>query len=92
LGYDVDFVVGRCSVDAVTCVVHARFVGHAWLVFRRDGVTYVYEPTVQDLSKAVRPFDMVRHLYVPELGVGPNRRKFGFCGYLLTTHENALRP
>jgi hypothetical protein len=46
---------------------------------------------MKDLAKAVRPFDMVRHLYVPELGVGPNRRKFGFCGDLLTAREKALR-
>lgn len=87
LGYEAFFVVGRHGTDPMTDLPLARFIAHAWIVFRRNGATYVYEPTMRDREQAVQLLDMVRHHYVPELGVGRERRPFAYAGYLLARQE-----
>lgn len=76
LGYDADFVVGRCVPPECE---NGR---HAWIVFRRDGTEYVFEPAWAQHPHAVCALADVRAAYIPEFGVGRDRRPFAFAGYL----------
>ncbi len=77
LGYDVDLVAGWC-------VVEGKLSGrHAWLLVRRDGVEYVFEPGVHDKAAMMRPLSEVRDEYVPQFGVDRNAKRFAFSGYIL---------
>ena len=76
LGYDADLVVGRCVPPG------AHGSRHAWVMFRRDGVEYLYEPILGARPEAVHPFASVRERYIPEFGVGPDRKSFTFAGWL----------
>lgn len=76
LGYDADLVVGRCVPPA------RESSRHAWIVFRRDGNEYLYEPSRRDRATAVRLLSDVRNRYIPEFGVGPDAKRFAFSGYL----------
>jgi hypothetical protein len=76
LGYDADLVVGRCVPPM------RESSRHAWVVFRRDGVEYLYEPSRRERATAVRPLTEVRSRYIPEFGVGPDAKRFAFTGYL----------
>lgn len=76
LGYDADLVVGRCPGAG-----DGREARHAWVVFRRDGGEFLFEPVAGQADGAVRPLGEVRERYVPEFGVGADRRRFAFAGY-----------
>jgi hypothetical protein len=77
LGYDADLVVGRCDP-----AVSEHGSRHAWVLFRRDGAEYLYEPVLGERPGAVQPLADVRARYVPEFGVGPDRKSFTFAGWL----------
>ena len=81
LGHDADLVVGRRVPPSRP---GAR---HAWVVLRRDGAVYVYEPVRGAHETAIQPLDAVRDRYVPEFGVGPDRKRFAFRGCLLALRE-----
>jgi hypothetical protein len=76
LGYDADLVVGRCLPPA------RKGSRHAWIVFRRDGKTFLYEPSQRARQDAIRPLEEVRDRYIPEFGVGRDARPFAYSGYL----------
>ena len=87
LGYDADLVVGRCLPSA------SAGSRHAWVLFRREGIEYLYEPGWGAQPLAVRPLAAVRHQYVPEFGVGPDKQRFGFAGSLYLFREaRPLKP
>ena len=75
LGVDADLVIGR-RVPPTTD--NSR---HAWIIFRRDGDEYLFEPVLRDPDVAVRRVSLVRAEYIPELGVARDRRPFFFAGY-----------
>ena len=75
LDYDADFVLGYSAYGDST----AR---HAWIVFRRDGVEYVYEPTRKALSAAVQKLTTVSAHYTPEYGVGRDLVRHTYLGRL----------
>ncbi len=77
LGYDVDLVAGWC-------VREGKLDGrHAWLLLRRDGVEFLFEPVAKDRERMLRPLAEVRDDYVPQFGVDRNAKRFAFSGYLL---------
>ena len=61
LGYDADLVFGRCLPSG------AGERGHAWVIFRQDGVTQVMEPTKARHASWICPLDEARTRYVPHL-------------------------
>lgn len=79
LGHDADFVVGSCTGEPPG---HR----HAWVIYREGGVEYLMEP-----GNWVRPLREVRAEYRPFFGVGPDRRRFTFAGYLLALQERTAR-
>jgi len=83
LGYDADLVTGH--VLPITPAVS----GHAWVVFRTDGIEYVLDPVVRTKARMVRPLADVRNEYRPEFGVDRNKRRFAYGGFLLTLRERS---
>jgi hypothetical protein len=84
LGYDADLVVGRCLPQS------PGGSRHAWVVFRRDGTEYLLDGVVRTKEHIVRPLSEARDEYRPEFGVGRDRKRFAFSGYLLTLREREL--
>ena len=76
LGYDADFIIGYLTAGSNTA---AR---HAWIVFRRDGAEYLYEPVLKDFVAAVQPLSTAMAKYTPEYGVGPNLVRHTYRGRL----------
>ncbi len=77
LGYDVDLVAGWCVREGE---LDGR---HAWLLFRRDGVEFLFEPVARDRQRMLRPLAEVRDDYVPQFGVDRRAHRFAFSGYIL---------
>jgi hypothetical protein len=82
LDYDADFVMGY-TLDGV--ITAGR---HAWIVFRRDGIEYVYEPVVKNFADAVQPLTAVMANYTPEYGVGRNFARHTYTGRLSVVFRN----
>jgi hypothetical protein len=74
LGFDADFVIGY------TEEANAPAARHAWVVFRRDGVEYVYEPVFKEFERALQPLHAVMANYTPEYGVGRDLKGFTYVG------------
>lgn len=77
LGIDADLVVGRREPPTTPGS------GHAWIIFRRDGATYVMEPTNARHESWIRPLDEVRDRYEPHFGITAARERYTFAGWLL---------
>ena len=83
MGVDVEFYVGRVVRDDEPGIDRQ----HAWVVYRVDGVPFLFEPA------ATRP-QMIRRLteamsgYVPYFAVDGHLRTYAFSGYVLDTHRN----
>jgi len=75
LGVDADLVIGRRVPPG------SENSRHAWIVFRDGDDEFVLEPIVRERSTAVRAVSSVRGEYIPEFGVGRDRRRFFFAGY-----------
>jgi hypothetical protein len=85
LGYDADLVSGRC-LPWQPGVPEAEG-GHVWVVFRRDGQTYLLEAVSKSRERIIRLLDEARAEYRPEYGVDRQRRRFAFNGALHTMRE-----
>lgn len=85
LRIDADFVTGYCLADGA---LDAR---HAWIVFRHEGVEYLFDPVLRDREAMVRPLDEVRDAYLPQFGVDGTGRRFAFVGCLVAERRRARR-
>jgi hypothetical protein len=81
LGYDADLVFGRCAP------LDPSGSGHAWVIFRREGVTHVMEPADARHEDWVRPLDEVRNSYIPHFGVTGRRERYTFSGWLISLSQ-----
>ena len=77
LGIDADFVTGYCTKDGA---LDGR---HAWILYRLDGVEYLFEPGARSEAGMVHRLDDVRENYIPQFGVNHRAKPFSFAGYLL---------
>jgi hypothetical protein len=85
LGYDAELVSGRFLPWQPG--VRDREGGHVWVVFRRDGRTYLLEAASKTPERVIRPLDDVKTKYRPEYGVDRHRRRFAFNGALHTMRD-----
>jgi len=85
LGYDADLVSGRCLPWQPGDAEGER--GHVWVVFRRDGQTYLLEAVSKSRERIIRSLDEARAEYRPEYGVDRQRRRFAFNGVIHTMRE-----
>lgn len=83
LDYDADLVTGR----SLPWEPGRRERGHAWVVFRRDGETYLFETSAKSREEMVRPLSAVAAEYRPEFGVDRARARFAYHGVLITMRE-----
>lgn len=81
LDYDADLVIGSRPGN------FHRW--HAWVVYRHEGSEYLMEPSDARNTDWVRPLKEVQGEYVPFFGVGRDRRRFTFAGYLLFLQRRA---
>jgi hypothetical protein len=89
LGIDADLVIGRRVPPG------AENSRHAWILFRKDGDEFLFEPVLCQRGEAVRPAALARGHYIPEFGVTAERRRFLFAGYayfLQNRHLGRARP
>lgn len=78
LNVDVDLIAGYCLKEG-------ELAGrHAWIVFRRDGAEFLFEPVYRPKEAMIRPLTEVRDRYLPQFGVDRTGRRFGFWGYLIS--------
>jgi hypothetical protein len=74
---DADFVVGFWLQDE-------KFESrHAWVVFCLDGEEFLFETVARDRDQMIRPLSDVRDKYIPQFGVDPKAKRFGFSGYVI---------
>src|SRR5581483_9259523 len=85
LGIDADIVAGYCLKDG-------ELAGrHAWVVFRKDGREFLFEPAARTKDNMIRPLADVRDAYVPEAGADRTGRRFGFAGYAFAQKRLLMR-
>ncbi len=77
LGYDAEFIVGYVLHPEG----HSR--GHAWVVFRQNGESFVFDPSIRTRLQMVAPLFRVAHEYVPEVSVDGNLARYVYTGYAL---------
>jgi hypothetical protein len=82
LEYDADLVTGW--------ELRGEQGRHAWIVFRRDGEEYLFEPAWAKHPPCVWPLAEVRGFYIPEFGLGPDLRRFAFAGALCLVKDPTL--
>jgi hypothetical protein len=79
LGIEAEFFVGRV-VGADDLSAGRQ---HAWVVYRMDGVAFLFEPAAASRQRMIRRLDDAREHYVPHFAVDGRLRTFAFSGYLL---------
>ena len=79
IGIDAEFCVGR--------VVRGDEPGvdrqHAWVVYRVDGVAFLFEPAAASRQWMIRQLAEAMDDYVPHFAVDSRLRTFAFRGYVL---------
>ena len=84
LGLAAEFYVGQWRTNG------ERTGFHAWVVFERNGTTFLLEPVIKDIGRMVRPLAEARLDYVPHFSVD---RRFKMCaraGLLVHWREEEL--
>ena len=79
--------------------MHAEFVagwtvhpgelyqGHAWVMFRNDKETFLFDPVAEDQSRMVRKLSEVSEWYVPQVSIDHTMNQYVYGGYY-----SQLRP
>ena len=76
LGIDADFCVGRVVSRQHPDVDHQ----HAWVVYRIDGTTFLFEPAARTPSYMIRPLEEAMDDYVPHFAVNHRFETNAFVG------------
>lgn len=84
LGVDAEFFVGQWRPEAE----HSGF--HAWVVFEKDGSTFVLEPVIKGAEGIVRLLDEVRPEYVPHFSVDAKFKMVARAGLLAYWRDEEL--
>jgi hypothetical protein len=74
VGIDADFCVGRVICD------EGPERQHAWVVFRADETTFLFEPAARIRSKMIRPLSEAMGRYVPHFAVNHRFDTTAFAG------------
>ncbi len=76
IGIEAEFFVGRA-------LARTQAAGqHAWVVFRRGGDEFLFEPAAKS-PRAIRELDDAREEYVPHFAVDHRCETWAFGGYLM---------
>jgi len=75
LGFDAEFVAGRCPTwDGPP-------KGHAWVHLREQGVTTLFDPILRYPAAMLRPLSEVQDAYLPEVSVDGNLNRYIYAAY-----------
>ena len=85
LGYDAEFVSGRCLPWQPNVNDGER--GHAWVLLRLPTGVFVLESVAKDRERMLRPLAEAREEYRPEFGVARDLKRYAFNGYVETFRE-----
>lgn len=85
LGYDAELVSGRCLPSTPSGGDAAQ--KHVWVIFRRDGETFLLESVAKRGDRMVRLLRDAMSEYRPEYGVDRHRERFVFNGALHTMRD-----
>jgi hypothetical protein len=82
------------GVDAEFCVGRAIWGGepennrqHAWVVYRADGIAFLFEPAAKSREEMIRTLGEVMGQYVPHFAVTQGLYTIAFGGFLLDTRR-----
>lgn len=84
LGIPAELYVGQWRQDG------GRSGFHAWVVFEKDGSTFLLEPVIKDAKRIVKLLDEVRVDYVPHYSVDANFKMCARAGLLVHWREEEL--
>jgi len=79
LGLRADFYVG--NVRSEDGSLSGR--EHAWVVFEREGESFILEAAVKTRERMVQPLADVREKYVPTASVSESFQTTSYCGYFV---------
>jgi hypothetical protein len=83
--YHAEFVVGvRRRGDGVS----GR---HAWVTYREPTGEFVLDGVERTAEAMIRPLALVREEYEPQVGVGPDGRRFVYAGFYRTDWGRRMR-
>lgn len=77
LGYDAEFVAGHSLHESD----ETEPTGHAWIVFRDQDETYVFDTVLPQSEQMIKPLAEIRDLYLPEVSVDGQFKRYAYGGY-----------
>jgi hypothetical protein len=83
IGIDAEFYVGR----AIWGGEPGHGCQHAWVVYRVDGVAFLFEPAAKSREAMIRRLGDVMDQYVPHFAVTQGLRTVAFGGFLLDSRR-----
>ena len=88
VGIDAEFCVGR-----VICASQPEVDRqHAWVVYRVDGTTFLFEPAARTPSRMIRLLEDAMGEYVPHFAVNHRFDTNAFVGCASDSHRVGLHP
>ncbi len=88
LGYDAEFVAGRYVQPGCAETDH----GHTWIVFQKNGTSYLFDPIIRARHHMIQPLDVVRHEYIPEVSVDQHFTRYAYAGYYMRRRGEKAWP
>jgi len=85
LGLDANFVVGVREDH------EGRALRHAWVTYRQDGAEWMFEAVERSISRMFQPLDVVRELYVPQVGVARDASRHAYAGLFAAEWGRKIR-
>ena len=81
LGYQAEFVAGQFVLPGCPDPDYGH--GHTWLLFKKEGVLYLFDPIIRERDHMIQPLDAVCHDYTPEVSVDQHFNRYAYAGYYL---------
>ncbi len=83
LGYETEFVAGRCRKETTDSAANEWATGHAWIHFDDNGRAMLLDAVCSRGGLVLCPKDEVKSAYLPEVSVDANLKRYVYGGYYL---------
>ncbi|GIV62553.1 MAG: hypothetical protein KatS3mg044_1419 [Rhodothermaceae bacterium] len=83
LGFEAEFVTGRCRSGNNT------FAGHAWIHIHHDGPCRLFDPVLCRHTRPLFARDDLRGVYCPEVSVDRDLTRYAYAGYFLHAFDGS---
>ena len=64
------------------------YSGHTWVVFKEQGVQYLFDPVATDPCRMIRQLSEVASWYVPQVSIDHNLTQYVYGGYYKQLRPN----